>query len=124
MSFVYGNNVSTIIVADVTVTDTTIPLLDVAKLPEVSASNPTLLTLYHYGQDGREADWEIVQVNAVDTTAHTVTVVRGQEGTTAKDWAAGAFAEIRMTAGSIAEIQKLTKKASANAVAMSIVLGG
>jgi hypothetical protein len=116
------NNFSTTLAAAITDTQTTINVAH--GLPALASDDNYLLTLFEKA-GAQELNWEIVKVTSSGSVGgSTLTVVRGQEGTTPLAWASGTKVEMRLTAGSIAEIQKMTEKASANAVAMSIVLGG
>lgn len=50
----------------------------------------------------RETAWEIVHITA--KAGGVLTVLRGQEGTTARDWLEGEMVSVRMTAAALAEI--------------------
>lgn len=62
-----------------------------------------LVTLIGYDEAGNEAAWEILLCSS--RTGDTLTVTRGQEGTTAAAWANGSRIENRVTAGSMAAVQ-------------------
>ena len=53
-------------------------------------------------QSGSETTWEIVKVTA--RASDVLTIVRGQEGTTAAAWAVGDKAELRLTKSGLAEV--------------------
>lgn len=74
-----------------------IPTGDAANLPPITAGNSIRLVLPVTDANGNETDWEIVDVSAVNTSTGALTAARGQEGTTAKAWAAGARVDLRIT---------------------------
>lgn len=82
-----------------------------ARFPTPSGGDYFLLTLT---QATAETSWEIVKVTARSTD--TLTIVRGQEGTTAASWGVGSKAQLRLTSGTMAllvdttAIQTLTNK--------------
>lgn len=69
------------------------------RFPVVTAPNHTILTL-----EDASGNREIVKVTARAGASDSMTIVRAQEGTTARAWAAGDSVELRMTA---AEVQTL-----------------
>jgi hypothetical protein len=73
-----------------------------AKLLGLGAGSYYLLTLALLDLLGVEVAVEAVKVTA--QAAGVLSVERGQEGTTARDWAAGASVSARLTAGSMANI--------------------
>jgi hypothetical protein len=60
---------------------------------------------------------EIVHVTAISTD--TITIVRGQEGTTPLSWQAGDFAQNLCTAGSMASFLQATANANARIITLS-----
>jgi hypothetical protein len=88
------NNFQSSLTAPLGITDTQMFIAGV--LPALTNGNTYTLTLYE--RDGaEEVAWEIVKVTAVEGS--TLTVVRGQEGTTARAWSVGTRVEMRLTAG-------------------------
>ncbi|PWG61777.1 sialidase family protein [Sediminicurvatus halobius] len=94
------NNWASTLAAAVASTDTAITVdgADASLLGTPSAENFYLLTI-EVG-DARE----IVKVTA--RSGSTLTVERGQEGTVAQAWAAGAAVELRLTAGALSALQQ------------------
>lgn len=68
-----------------------------AKFPAIAGGNHFFVTLVGLDANGNENAWEIVKVTA--RTTDTLTVVRGQESTTAVAWATGSKVDMRATAG-------------------------
>lgn len=89
---IFANNTASTLSAGIADTDTSVVLVDATSFPDPGA-NFFLVTL----DDGTNV--EIIKCTAKAT--NTLTVVRAQEGTTARAWLAGARAEMRLTAGSI-----------------------
>ena len=100
MKHITINNFSTALTSDITDSDTTITLDDVSRVPSaVSADTPMLMTLAPAGVAlPTLSDVEIVEVTGVDTVNSTVTVNRGQDGTTAKAFTSGDTVGARVTA--------------------------
>ncbi len=96
MAQLFANNATTTLASPAASTDTTLTLVDGSSFPSPSGSDFFLLTL---ASGSPESTWEIVKVTA--RSMNTITVVRAQEGTTAAAWAAGAKAELRLTAGTL-----------------------
>ena len=67
--------------------------------PTITGDDFFLVTLIGMNAQGAESAWEIVKCTA--KVADTLTVVRGQEGTTAVAWPAGTKVELRLTAGTL-----------------------
>ena len=67
-----------------------------ALFPVITGTDFFMLTLT---QSGSETTWEIVKVTA--RSSDVLTIVRGQEGTTAAAWAVGDKAELRLTTGGV-----------------------
>jgi hypothetical protein len=103
MSVKFINNFTAKLVNQVSETDTTF-VLD-TPLPALTSPDYFLLTLFNK-VGATESGWEIVKVT--DTGAiggTTITVVRAQEGTTAKLFTAGTKVEMRLTAGVITDVE-------------------
>lgn len=67
-----------------------------ARFPSLSGGDYFLATLIGYDSNGNENAWEIIKVTARATD--TLTVVRGQDGTSAVAWNAATRIELRITA--------------------------
>ena len=70
-----------------------------ALFPAITGTDFFMLTLT---QSGSETTWEIVKVTA--RSGDVLTIVRGQEGTTAAAWAVGDKGELRLTKSGLAEV--------------------
>lgn len=66
------------------------------RFPVISAPNYTMVTL-----EDASGNREVIKVTARAGAADSMTIVRAQEGTTARAWAAGDSIELRMTAGEV-----------------------
>jgi hypothetical protein len=99
VAFVFVNNVNTTLADPITTsTQTTITLTSSAGLPTLSAGQILALTL---NDAATQSQYEIVYVT--DISGATLTVERGQEGTTATTWLAGDFAFCAVTAGELSD---------------------
>lgn len=90
------NFLETKLTADCDAGETTLYLENVDSLPAVLAGRDYVPLVLRDAGTVRE----IVYVDAVDNTAGTVTVRRGQEGTTPAAWAAGTYAYCTVTSDS------------------------
>lgn len=97
-SELFSNNAQTNLAADITATQTTIKLTSGTGsiFPNPSTNQYFYITLT--SQTAGLGNTEIVKVTS--RSADTVTVVRGQQGTTARVWHAGDYASNFFTAGS------------------------
>lgn len=102
MSQLYSNNAVTALAAAATASATTLTVANGAVLPALTAGDHFLVTLIGLNANGAETEWEIVKITA--RSSNTLTVVRGQEGTTAQAWANGTLVEARLTAGTLANL--------------------
>lgn len=68
------------------------------RFPAIAAPDYTIVTL-----EDSSGNREIIKVTARTAASDTMTVVRGQEGTTARAWSAGDSIELRLTAALIEE---------------------
>ena len=84
MTQLFQNNFSTTLAAECQAGDTTLQLVATSLLP-VTAPHHILLTL----ESSDKLYNEIVKVTAHAGSSPSVTVVRAQEGTTARTWAVG-----------------------------------
>ncbi len=88
-----------------------------ARFPALSGADHFMLTLVGLDSNGNEAAWEIVRVTA--RSNDSLTVVRGQEGTTAVAWSVGTRVELRVTAGTLDSFTD-TEQAAAAAPVQSV----
>jgi hypothetical protein len=95
------NNWSAVLTAPATASavSLSVPLADAAKLIGLGTGDHYLLTLAEVDGDGLEIAWETIKVT--DSAAGVLTVLRGQEGTTARDWDASAVISARVTKGTL-----------------------
>jgi len=99
--FVFANNCNTTLASPITTTgQTSITLTSSANLPSVSAGQQFALTL---NDAATQSVFEVVYVTAI--SGATLTVVRGQEGTSATTWLASDYAFASVTQGILAVLQ-------------------
>lgn len=91
-----------------------VPLADAAKLTGLGAGGHYLLTLAEVDDNGLETAWETVKITA--SAAGVLTALRGQEGTTARDWAAASIISARVTKGTLEALQSSSGTAVGDAV--------
>ena len=93
----FSNNASSTLAVAITTTTTSLTLATGtgAKFPALSGGNWFMLTLYAV-TGVAESLWEIVKCTA--RSGDVLTVVRAQEGTTARPWSIGTPVELRLTA--------------------------
>ena len=99
MAVKFANNVSTSLSAAINATQTTISVADASGLPTLSSGDYIYLTI---DTDTNSPTIEVVKVTGVST--NTLTVVRGQDGTTASSFSSGAKVELRVTAAALDDI--------------------
>lgn len=94
MSQVFVNNGVSTLAANVAAADTTIFIQagHVARFPTIAAPDYCFVTL-----ENAAGALEIVKVTAHGAASASLTVVRGQQGTTALDWLTGDLVELRLT---------------------------
>lgn len=99
MQFTFANNVNTVTVAAITATDTAVTLASTANLPVIPEGQvcPGVL--------GSPTAFEIVYITKI--VSGTLTILRGQEGTSAQPWGLGTAFIIAATAGSLSALQAL-----------------
>ena len=100
MTQLFANNIKTTISGTVLSGDLTFTVASAAGMP-----TPVTVSDYFYGtfSDSGETAWEVVKVTNV--TGTTLTVLRGQDGTSAAGWASGSLFQIRGNAGMFRDIQ-------------------
>jgi len=101
MAQLFSNDAETVLLAGVAAIDTTLYLVTGtgAKFQSPTGGDWELITL----EDVNKTKREIVKVTA--RSLDQLTVVRGQEGTTAETFSAGDIVDARLTAGSLALFQ-------------------
>jgi hypothetical protein len=109
----FTNNATTTIAVGISAGDTSITLANAtgSKFPTITSSNFFLATIYTLSGT-QEINHEIVKVTA--RSGDVLTVTRAQEGTTARAWSAGAFLELRFTAGHASLLSNVTTDAGGN----------
>ncbi len=95
--YVISNNVNTTLAAALASGSTTISLASSANLPTLAAGQIMPITL---NDAATGLNYEICYVTAISGT--TLTVTRGQEGTSALNWSVGDYAYCAFTAGTAA----------------------
>lgn len=106
MGIVYKNNAKTTLSSSINTTDTSISVTDGSVFPSLSSGEFFLVT-FDSGTNN-----EIAKCTA--RSGNTLTVVRAQEGTTARSFSSGDAAEGRVTAGFVTAIQENIAAKSAN----------
>lgn len=81
------------------------------RFPIVTGSDYCMLTL----QDASN-NIEIIKVTARASASDSMTIARGQEGTTARAWNIGDVVELRITAGTLNPLQVMAGAATAGAI--------
>ena len=97
MAQLFANNAYGVLAGSINGAATTITLVSGhgARFPVVNGGDYFLATLVSTDTNGNENAWEIIRCTARSTDQ--LTVVRGQEGTTATSWNAGTRIEVRLT---------------------------
>ena len=98
MPALFANNAATTVASALSnvATSLTVASGKGALLPAITGTDFFMLTLT---QSGSETTWEIIKVTA--RSGDVLTIVRGQEGTTAAAWAVGDKAELRVTVSTL-----------------------
>ena len=91
MAVKFGNNAATLLAANASSSTTTLTVDDGAVFPTLSGADYTYITL----EDAAE-NREVVKLTAV--SSNTLTVVRAQDGTSARAFAIADKCELRITA--------------------------
>lgn len=102
----FADNAESSLASSIDNEDTTIALSpgEGGVFPSISGSDYFDVTIT---QAGIETEWEIVKVTA--RADDSLTVVRGQHGTTAVAWAAGSKVELRLHAGIMEDVATMGK---------------
>lgn len=93
-TFVFTNNLKTTLSASITASQTTISIASASGFPTLTAGQTLALTLVDAATYSK---FEVVYCTAISTT--TLTVARGQEGTTAQAYNTGDYIFDAVTAG-------------------------
>ena len=93
MAVVFKNNAKTTLASSLSSSATSVSVADGSVFPSLGSGEIFFCTL----DDG--TNYDIVKVTAV--SSNTLTVVRAQESTTARSFASGDAAELRLTAGNL-----------------------
>lgn len=110
MPQIYRNNAFSVLASGVTNVATSMTLTDASAFPAPTGGDFALATLVGFGSNGAENAWEIVRITA--KASNTLTVVRGQEGTTAVAWGAATQVQMRLTAASVDSKEELIASGS------------
>lgn len=94
MSVKFANNGDTTLASGINDSTTSISVVDASVFPTISGSDYFYMTL-----EDLSANVEIVKVTGV--SSNTLTVVRAQDGSTARAFATGSKAQNRLTAGGL-----------------------
>jgi len=95
MAVKFSNNYSTTLSAGINSTTTTVVVQSVSGLPTLGVGDYTYLTI---DTDTATPTLEVIKVTAVNAGTNTLTVVRGQDGTTAASFSTGTKVELRVNA--------------------------
>jgi hypothetical protein len=98
MAVQFSNNAATNLSAAISASATSITVADASEFPTLSGSDYTYVTLSNL----LETVVEVVKVTAI--SGNTVTVVRGQDNTTASAFASGDKCELRVTAALLNDV--------------------
>ena len=110
MAQILKNNVSGVLGLALSASATSMTLLDASSFPTPPEGDFYLLTLIGLNANGQEASWEIVKVTG--KASNTLTIVRAQEGTPATAWPVATTVQLRLTAGSVATPDEVSRKVS------------
>lgn len=99
MAQLFANNATTTLSSPLTNSATSMVVVDASSFPTLGTGDWYYLTLT---TGNPESAWEIVKVTAAST--NTLTIVRGQDGTSGVAWSAGAKVQLRATAGTLASL--------------------
>lgn len=101
-TLLYANNASTTLVSGINASVTTVTLTDASGFPSPGAGEAFMLTFI---DTATKLVREIVQCTS--RSGNVLTIVRGQEGTTARSWIAGDIAAQLWTAGSASALAQV-----------------
>jgi len=97
MDILFTNNAKTLIASSpLAIGETAVDVDDASDFPSPTGAQYFYAVIQNPSDD---ADYEIVKCTA--RVSNTLVIVRAQEGTTAKEWAADSLFELRLTSGAI-----------------------
>jgi len=102
MALLLANNVGTTLSGSALSTDLTLSLTSAAGFPTVASPDWAWATIV----DATEDLWEVVKITG--TSGTTLTVLRGQDGTTALGWASGSLVQLRANAQLLRDLRGVT----------------
>ena len=117
MSVKFSNNAKTTLSSGITSSATSIAVADASVFPSISGSEYFYVTF-----EDLSGNVEIVKVTGV--SSNTLTVVRGQEGTTARSYSSGDKAENRLTAGGLNDVATQADTDTTYSAGSGITLSG
>jgi len=97
MAIVFSNNASSTLQSGITSSATSVTLLSGASFPSLSGSDYTYVTL-------EDVNGHLEIVKATARSGNTLTIVRAQDGTSARAYIAGDKCELRLTAALLNEV--------------------
>jgi hypothetical protein len=115
----FVNNLTLQTSADITNSTSSIPVVSTDGLPTLGVGDWMYLTLADI-REGGELRWEVVKLN--NYSSNTLSVTRGQDGTTGQAWLAGSSLSNRVTAGDMQELENF-KDASRSITLTGDVVG-
>lgn len=115
MAIKFANNAQTTLASGITASDTTLSVNDASDFPTLASGDHCYLTL-----EDLSGNVEIVKATAI--SGSSITVARGQDGTTAQAFSQDDFVQLRLTAAGLNELST-DEEANATAVALAIALG-
>lgn len=112
MTQLFSNNASSSLATSLSASDTAAVVSSAwSKFPSPTGGNYFLATLVLLDANGAESAWEVVKCTSRSTSV--LTIVRGQEGTTALAWPTGTRIELRTTAGTLDSFTDTAQAAAA-----------
>jgi hypothetical protein len=115
MSVKYTNNATTTLSAGINASVTSIGVASVAKFPSISGSD------YYYATIANTNNTTIEVIKVTSASGTTLTVVRGQDGTTAQSFASGDNFQIRVTAATLESATQSDVSITGGSVATSTI---
>lgn len=125
MAVKFSNNAKTLLSSGITSSATSISVSDASAWPTLYTGDYSLATLVDISDN---TIFEIVKVTAI--SSNTLTVARGQEGTTARAFSSGDKVELRLTAGLLeqaltgTDVVKLDSLTASATASYSLAVGG
>ena len=98
MAVKFSNNAKTTITSSLTTSATSVAVTDASNFPTLGAGDYTYATL---AESSTPANLEIVKVTAI--SSNTLTIVRAQQGTSARSFSTNDLCELRVTSGLMEE---------------------